>query len=257
METNIETPNDTYREKYKTELEHLAHIKNAIAQELKNRNLTCEYKFTNNYQELQNPELLIHSDTEFYKDYFEACIHSSHSSYHGKDRAHFWVKTYKSFPEIVGKYSDGSEKWESNTIQFDNFLCWDYAQSIGLEKIDYTVRLHQLSLDFKALKNPKLIVKDIMSAVDIYTKVIEHVKPKIEARRQHEKNTLDLLNFVAAKANRWLSEKPQDREFDFVLPDGSKFSIGVSQYGDISLTKDLSFDDLTKVLEHALPKDLE
>ena len=169
------------------------------------------------------------------------------ASWAGKGKASFSVETSHTVVKEIKNYykHDGSSNWEHTKYEFTRYVTDDTLKELGLERINYQVSLDQLRSSFKADKNIKLILNDILPKLKIYREVIKLAGPKILSRIAEENSTLELQKQVAMKsAHHYVPSKLGN--YNFTMPDKSKISI--SEYGTITIEREVSAEELKIML---------
>lgn len=140
--------------------------------------------------------------------------------------------------------SSSERYYSSDKYEFELFLSNEELETIGIEKANYRYDLQQLNVRFKATKNIKLILRDILPRLKKYLEVIKLVSPRIDERIQRQKDVLALQAKVARYANQSKPIHLSDRSYN--LPFGCIF---IHQNGSITLNQALTRDELETMLK--------
>jgi hypothetical protein len=200
--------------------------------------LQAEIKTADQYSETIPPELVIASDT---LPMFKATIGGCYS----KD-THLKIWLSDRYRRVLKRHD--SIACDSLIYEFCHMLPDTELEKLGVPKIAYSRTLRPFMIEFKADKNPKLIVRDVESSLVVYKKLVEAVAEPIQKRIAQEDATVKLLNQVSKACGYWKN---------FNVPERCTFrheTIGqiiVYEYGTIEVTSEVSPDVLLGMLEHA------
>lgn len=159
------------------------------------------------------------------------------------NRASIWVESER-IRTLEGKnYSDGSPSYHTHRYRFESYLTSEEIESIGLVKQNYRYDVRQLNVAFKATKNPKLILNDIIPNIKKYLKIIQIVTPKIDEHIQKENETLELQKYV----NQFDKYKHPIFDLGRKSFNTKHGEITITEYGDIEIKKSLTKDELLQL----------
>jgi hypothetical protein len=131
------------------------------------------------------------------------------------------------------------------TYEFCCMLPDAELEKIGIPKVGYSRTLSPLMVEFKADKNPKLIVRDVESSLVVYKRLVEAVAEPIQKRIEQEDATIKLLNAVSNACG-------YNRHYN--VPSRTTFrhekigQITVYEYGTVEVASNIEPDALLKML---------
>lgn len=170
--------------------------------------------------------------------YFKATIYPL-NAYNTPNKHKLFVETSTSIKER--SYNDNEY---NKSISFANHLSHEQAKALGLIS-DYSVCLYSINKEFKSDKNTKLILNDILPALDKYLAAMMIIEPSIDKYITQHEQILQLQNAVAIACNTWTSGELKERSY--TLPD-NKGRLSISEYGTITHTKELTPAQLKALL---------
>lgn len=230
--------------KYKTPQQvnddNLNHILDCISAEIKNLGLSIKMTYQNKFGETKDFSSLVITHPTL-SDFRCEILGRE---WNDTSRASLWFTTQRE-RSLEGKpYTDGTRSTHSHKYEFEYILSESELLEIGLKKFDYRVSLNQLRVAFKATKNPKLILKDIIPPIQMYLEVIKRVSQKIDERIARENDVLELQKKVS-KHSKYQHDLYDLGTRTFILDIGE---VTISEYGDIELKRSITRTELLNLL---------
>ena len=178
---------------------------------------------------------------------FWAMIHI----WQGDEKAHFsFEEDHQVSTEIKSSllFSTGySTHTDTRKYSLTSPLSDEELISCGFEKTaDWRrMELAQFRREFKADKNLKLILNDILPGLRVYREVVKLAEPRIRERIRKELEIFELQKKVAAMTEH--KHIPQKvGSYDFTVKGVGK--IAISEHGGIELEKSITVEDLKNLL---------
>ena len=169
------------------------------------------------------------------------------SDYHGA-KGELSFNTERCITKESGKYSDGSIRYNTERYKFTNVIHSEKLLELGLEKIDYRIELYQLHKEFKATKNKKLILKDILPKLEIYKSVVLLASPEIDKRIAQENDVLAMQNRLYKHAQHYHGDQKVLKQLNFTVENVGNVQIASS--GSIELTMKVTEDELVELIKN-------
>jgi transcriptional regulator len=138
------------------------------------------------------------------------------------------------FTEVVKlgeTFSDDGARFKHKQHNFVYALTNEEQKSLGISDKNYSGTLSELGVIFKAMKSAKLIQRDILPKLKIYSKVVSLAEPRILARIKKDTETLEMINKIAKLLNESPSYELTPREFNL----SEENTLLIDRYGDIQL----------------------
>lgn len=226
-------------ERREKNLANLTHVFNAIQEPVKKLGLLIELTDINQQGEKSEHEIKI--TMPCYPDFLCSIIGRQ---WNNEDRASMWFKTDRTVTSKDGEYSDGSPRWSNERYEFSSYFEYHEEEKYGLKKIDYRYPLSQLNVAFKATKNPKLILRDVMPAIEKYVKIVLLISPRIDAKIKKENNVLAIQQKVAMHLGDHVPQSIGKHTFTCSI---GRFEI--SEYGNVTWTQEINLEKLEALME--------
>lgn len=201
--------------------------------------LTIEYKLCSGENESQSYEIAITSSTN---EYLKATI--SYSDFRGK--ANLYVTTRKEIQRYDRKDRLGNDYYIYDRYEYENIIPNDELIAAGLTKVCYNYPISQLNKEFKADKNIKLILNDILPSLKTYKKVCESAKSHVTKRINREEDQIAFQNLLASKSEYPNHKYNKACNCDFKIK--GLGTVELSAYGSITITKEVSKEELLALI---------
>lgn len=197
----------------------------------------CKYREDSEYNEYQ---ILI---TDPKNDYFEANL--LFNGFEDK-KAKLYITDKKQVRRSRGTNSRGEESFQNEKYEYSWIIPNEDLASLDLDMSYSTYNILSLQKMFKADKNIKLILNDILPSLKTYKIVAELAKKHITKRIAKDQEYIDLLNFLQSKTQYpnhvYCSRETANFTYDFG-------KVEVSSSGNIELTTTISKEDLINKLK--------
>ena len=176
--------------------------------------------------------------------YFSAEIMGRSWNDYGK--ASLWLESDVVQTFVVGRCHDGEPITKQDKHTFTSFLSTEELNLLSVPYENYRHCVRSLHKVFKIDKNIKLIWNDLKSALVTYREVVRVASPRIDARIISNTNTLKLINSVAQRAEYYHGEITELKDWSGNIEGVGR--VAISYYGSITLTKELSAEELKALL---------
>lgn len=163
------------------------------------------------------------------------------------DRATLFCKTEHTRSIESRPYSDGSKSSTTHKYNFEYMINDSDLEAIGIPKQDYRRKLNCLRVGFKATKNIKLILRDILPSLKMYLEVVKLASEEVVKRIEKE----DRVFKLQVEVNKY--DKYHHKLYDFGARefDTTIGRVNISEGGDITITQKIEPDALLALLKKA------
>lgn len=234
-------------------MENLKNINEALTIICYELNLLNELKSKDQENYSYDDEIII-SDPDNLN--FNACIRVKN------DRARLSFSANKTIylKSAYKKYSDGDPHTVSYSFDYVRFLTSEESKQIltdlGLPDSydNFKNLIYNLSREFKATKNKKLILNDIKKSFEVYKKIIDLVTPRIEQKIEEDKKIVILQNKINQLTtyahNCHNVDIPTDQKYYLNINNHSTCILDFRCYGSADLSVRLSYEDLESLINN-------
>ena len=221
-------------------------VYDAIKSEIETLGLSIEVTNKNHHGEALSEDRVVITSSEisdFRVDILGRCWNKPN-----KVSMHF--NNQRVVSKVVGRHLDGSDQWGSDRYEFKYQLKDSELAELGFNKIDYCYGpTRELSKEFKADKNPKLIINDVIPRVKQYLSFVKIASERVDKKIEKENAVLAMQNRLYKYADVNHGEIRELRTRSFEIPNIGY--VEIDTHGNIELSRKVTEEDILKLIDDA------